>query len=251
MVRSSPARKQAPVRAAWCAALAVAVVLATPDTARANVARVGEPAPAFQLSSLDGTPHRLSDYEGRIVLLDFWASWCGPCLRLMDQVLKPMHAQYAGDDRFALIGIGLAGRGESPQKQAQLAEQRGYDWIKLFDGAGTTARAYGVQAIPHLVLLDETGQVVAAGAASNQLVESIQQYLATRLGEADLTATADTPIAVTGASAGGWANTAQILVLGAVIILVIVMSLRSERRKYRASGPAGAGGDPRHEPPVS
>jgi len=69
------------------------------------VAQVGEPAPALELPDLQGHPHRLADYRGRRVLLNFWASWCGPCLDELP-ALDKMQAKF-GENGPIVLGIAM------------------------------------------------------------------------------------------------------------------------------------------------
>ncbi len=184
------------------------------------------PAPEFALPDLDGNRHALEDYRGKIVLLDFWSRSCRSCLRLMDQSYKPLHEEYGDDERFALIGIST----DNPADQRTLAQQHGYEWLKLHDERGEAFRQYGVRFIPYAVLIDEHGNKVLSGAGT-QLDDAIREYLQTRLAEDDLAATANvTPDAPAGASEGGF-NSLQVIVLIAVIIFVIFLTVRDKKKQ--------------------
>ena len=204
-------------------------------------------APDFQLPDLDGRTRSLQEFRGKIVVLDFWATWCGPCRRLMSEFLAPMHLMYGDDSRFELIGVGL---GETAQTQKQFAQSQGFKWLKLHDVNSTVGRQYGVQGIPHLVVLDEQGQIIAEGNGF-QVAQPLSQYLAERLGgEGPLSASSGVGMAGApgGTSAGGGQDVTQVIVLLIVIAIVVAVSVRKEKTTQphlgsggvaHGSGPAG------------
>lgn len=119
--------------------------------------RVGERAPDFALADLDGETVRLSDYEGRAVLLNFWASWCIPACAdefpLFDAALRE-HA----DEGLAVVGIVYRDRSEAARA---FAEQLGADWPLVMDPGETVARAYGVFGPPESWLIGPDGRVAS------------------------------------------------------------------------------------------
>ena len=116
---------------------------------------VGKLAPDFALDRLDGTKFRLSDHRGRIVVLDFWASWCGPCLQTMPQIDKVVRE--FSDQGVDLVAINL----EETNDRVQATLDR----LKLqppvvLDRTGRTAAQYGATSIPQTVIIDRNGKVV-------------------------------------------------------------------------------------------
>ena len=136
--------------------------------------RVGNHAPQFSLPSLDDDSISLSDYRGRLVILDFWASWCVPC-RLSMPSLEAM-ARELGDD-VVLLGVSLD---RSEAEARSYVRSRGYtDLVALYgslSAARGVARDYGVLGIPRTFVIDREGIVRFAGHPghlSRHLVESL------------------------------------------------------------------------------
>ena len=108
-------------------------------------------APDFSLAQLDaGDSVRLSDYRGRVVIMEFWATWCGPC-RFSTPALEVIYKKY----RERGVSVLLINQREAPDRIRKWAEQRFTAPILLDDGQ--VASRYGVQGIPRLFIVDQTG----------------------------------------------------------------------------------------------
>ncbi|TAM58124.1 MAG: TlpA family protein disulfide reductase [Rhodanobacter sp.] len=130
-----------------------------PLSATADSSLAGQPAPPLSLPDLDGRQHRLSDYRGRRVLLNFWASWCGPCLDEMPALTRAQ-AKF-GDHGVVIVGIAMD---EPGRVRAFLATHRlNYPvWLGQL-GAPDSSRQLGDTqgVLPYSVLLDADGRVQA------------------------------------------------------------------------------------------
>ena len=115
---------------------------------------IGKPAPDFQVSDLKGEEVSLEKYRGQVVLLDFWATWCGPCIAEMPKV-KRIHEKYK-DQNFQIIGVSLD---RSMKPLADYIEKEELGWINYWDSSRQVSNMYKVQAIPSTFLIDGEGTV--------------------------------------------------------------------------------------------
>ena len=115
---------------------------------------IGKKAPEIQLKTLDGKTFKLADHNGKVVILDFWASWCGPCLQVMPQIDKV--AQEFADQGVELFGINLE---ETPEKIKKAQERLKLSTTILFDRDGRIAERYGATSIPQTVIIKRDGTV--------------------------------------------------------------------------------------------
>ena len=115
---------------------------------------VGAPAPAWTgATPLAGAPSSIEKLRGRVVLLDFWASWCGPCRMLAPRIS-------AIKDKFSAQGLSVVGiTTDDAEKAAVFAEKTQMRYGIVVDKDGTTSRAYGVAALPTMLLIDKKGVV--------------------------------------------------------------------------------------------
>ena len=122
-----------------------------------NVIAVGRAFPNLRFQAVDGRLVDVQRLRGRVVLIDFWATWCGPCVAEMPNVLA-VYKKYQPRG-FEIIGVSLDSRRDALLKFVQ---DQGMTWPQYFDGGGWKAALavrFGVQSIPHTVLLDRRGTV--------------------------------------------------------------------------------------------
>ena len=118
-----------------------------------NAAEIGKPAPAFELEALGVTDTgALADYRGKIVLLDFWASWCGPCRKSLP-LYNQMYRDLAGEN-FELIAINTD---EDPADGLKFLERYPVDYLVLKDPGATVPPLYRLKVMPTSYLIDENG----------------------------------------------------------------------------------------------
>ncbi|MCF0202472.1 MAG: TlpA family protein disulfide reductase [Bacteroidaceae bacterium] len=129
----------------------------------------------ISIPDADGKMHKLSDFvgKGKYVLVDFWASWCGPCCREMPNVVAAYN-EYKSKE-FEIVGVSLD---QNKDKWLGKVKELGMTWPQLSDLKGWKCEAaalYGVQAIPSNVLFDKEGKVVATDLMGNQLQDKLQE----------------------------------------------------------------------------
>lgn len=115
---------------------------------------VGKPAPQVQLDLLGGGKFKLADLKGRVVILDFWATWCGPCVQAMPQV-DELARQFA-DAGVELIAVNME---EQPEAIKSMLERHKLNVKVALDRDGAAAGKYAVTAIPQTVVIDRNGTV--------------------------------------------------------------------------------------------
>ena len=136
----------------------------------------GTKFPDFEGKDLSGQPTSVAGYKGKIVLLDFWATWCGPCVGELPNVLATYEKHHA--DGFEIIGISLD---QDKEKLTTFLQQRKIPWRQIFDGKGWESRLaldYGIQSIPATFLLDGAGQIIGKDLRGKALEDAVTVAIA-------------------------------------------------------------------------
>lgn len=142
-------------------------------------ALAGKPAPAFKMTDLNGKLVTNESLKGKVVLIDFWATWCGPCLKAAPS-LQALHAKY-GKDGLVVIGANTFERTEDkvgPAKAYQ--KEHGYGYLFTVNN-DDLARNWGVRGIPTMILIGRDGVVqkvqVGFGDGTDKVLEAIVKDL--------------------------------------------------------------------------
>jgi peroxiredoxin len=138
---------------------------------------IGQPAPAFTQKTPDGKMVSLADYHGKYVLVDFWASWCGPC-RAENPAVTKVYNEYKGRN-FDILGISLDKEdGREKWLKAILDDQLAWTQVSDLQGwQNAVAQRYHVRAIPQNFLVDPTGKIVAANLRGAELKTTLARYI--------------------------------------------------------------------------
>lgn len=137
--------------------------------------KVGTVPYALTGTALDGQPRSIDGYRGKVVLLDFWATWCGPCIEEIPNVLSNYRKYHARG--FEVLGVSLD---EDKKALTDFVTARKLPWPQMFDGKGwksDNATRYGVRAIPFTLLIGRDGKIAAVNPSGEELEEAIQKAL--------------------------------------------------------------------------
>lgn len=125
---------------------------AAPTLVREYAPRVGYLAPDFELKDYQGSPVKLSDFKGKPVFINFWATWCPPCRAEMPEI----EAAYRKYKSQGLVVLGIDAREDNSTVGKYVADG-GYSWTMLMDYNGDTIATYGVAAFPTSFFVDREG----------------------------------------------------------------------------------------------
>ena len=132
--------------------------------------------PDFSEKDTSGKPLSIANYQGKVVLLDFWATWCGPCVHELPNVIKTYDTYHK--QGFEIIGISLD---KDQEKLASFTKEKNMPWVQYFDGLvwqNKLAVKYGVNSIPATYLLDGQGTIIGKDLRGEDLDQAVAKAVA-------------------------------------------------------------------------
>ncbi|WP_291879471.1 TlpA disulfide reductase family protein [Chryseobacterium sp.] len=154
------------------------LILTGYTAAQQSKIEVGEQAPEITLSKPDGSSFSLSSLKGKVVLIDFWATWCAPCVGEQPE-LKTLYNTFSDQvkgQQFEILGVSLDKNKESWQKAI---DRFGISWIQVSDlkfWKSPVAKAYNIEELPFNVIIDGEGKIMAKNLHGKELEEFIRKY---------------------------------------------------------------------------
>jgi thiol-disulfide isomerase/thioredoxin len=141
--------------------------------------QVGQYAPEIALPKPDGTILKLSSLKGKLVLIDFWASWCAPCIK-EQPALKAMYDKHAKDvqeNRFEILGVSLD---KSKENWLSAIQRFNINWPQISDlkfWRSKVAADYAIEGLPYNIIIDATGKIIAINLHDKELADFISNQL--------------------------------------------------------------------------
>lgn len=150
------------------------LLLLLPSLIKAQIT-YGSAAPEIALPAVSGDTARLSSLKGKVVLLDFWASWCGPC-RIANKGLQKIYSKYKAKG-FEIFGVSLD-NDKTDWKKAITKDK--ISWLQVNENGGwqaPTAINWGINAIPTSYLIDRSGRLIAMDLTGKELDKTLKEML--------------------------------------------------------------------------
>jgi thiol-disulfide isomerase/thioredoxin/protocatechuate 3,4-dioxygenase beta subunit len=141
-------------------------------TAEAHQFEPGQAAPAFGMTTFDAKPLKLADLHGKYVLIDFWATWCGPCIAEMKHI-KRLQDTYAANPNLVILGVSVD---DTQAEPTQFLQGRNLTWKQAWAGPSAW-QAWGISGIPSVWLIGPDGKIIAREIAPEELDQTLAKAI--------------------------------------------------------------------------
>ena len=129
-------------------------IMAQEDSSTLN--KVGDKAPAFSCTTIDGKEINIKDLKGKVIWINFFATWCPPCKKELPVLQKNVYEKYRNNKDFVLV---VVGREHTSEELVKFAEEKGYDLPFAPDVERKIFSLYAAQSIPRNVIIDQKGKI--------------------------------------------------------------------------------------------
>ena len=133
----------------------------------------GDMIPEINKATSKGEFIELSQLDSKLIIVDFWASWCGPCIKSHKTVLKPLYEKYSSEE-ITIIGISNDKKKEAWENAIS---KYGMPWHNIWDDDQSLVKSFGVPALPTYFIIDNQGKVLASNVFSGELEKTVKRLL--------------------------------------------------------------------------
>ena len=149
---------------------------------RVVTSHLNEKMPGFELTDLDSSAIKLGDYQGKILVLDFWTTWCGACTRAFPD-FKKLYARYENNPDVAFLAVNTSEGNDSIDKVRRFMEQNRYPFPVAYDADAVLTSRFGIKYYPTLMIIDRAGRLRIKHIGYSQSLEDYETLISKYIDE--------------------------------------------------------------------